>query len=63
MQSRTIKLINPVNKEIWLCDNYSDHHNVDGVEYIKVYKPDYPGRGHLMRKDALHKVTTSLSRQ
>ena len=62
MQTRTVKLINPFNKEIWFCDNYSDHHSVDGVEYIKVYKPEHPSRGHLMRKDALRKAVTPLSR-
>lgn len=62
MQTRIVKLINPFNKEIWFCDNYSEHHSVDGVDYIKVYKPELPSRSYLMRKDALQKSVTPLSR-
>jgi hypothetical protein len=50
-------LTNPLNQEIWWCSNVNDIHSVDGVEYITVYKESTPNRTHLMRKDALRKLT------
>jgi hypothetical protein len=55
MKKQPIKLINPLNKETWLCDDFSNVKLVDGVEYVTVHKPDTPSRTHLMRKDALRK--------
>lgn len=50
-------LTNPLNQEIWWCSNVNDTRLVDGVEYITVYKEGTPNRTHLMRKDALRKLT------
>jgi len=54
--SKEVKLVNPVNNEVWLCKDYSSVITVDGVDFIKVYKEEYPGRTHLLRKDALRKI-------
>ena len=52
---KTVKLENPLNQEIWHCNDYNDIHFVDGVEYIRVFKQEFPSRVHLMRKTALQK--------
>ena len=57
MFSKPTKLINPLNQEVWWCVNVSEVKVVDGIEYVTVYKSETPSRFHLMRKDALRKVT------
>jgi hypothetical protein len=52
---KTVKLQNPLNKEVWWCDNVNETRSVDGVDYITVYKKETPTRTHLMRKTALSK--------
>lgn len=54
---KTVKLENPLNQEIWYCDDFSQITSVDGIDYIKVYKKETPQRTNLMRKSALNKVT------
>ena len=53
---KPVTLINPVNNDIWHCDDYNDIKNIDGVEFIKVYKQDYYKRVFLMKKIALNLV-------
>ena len=55
---KTTVLTNPLNSDEWVCDDYSMVKNIDGVNYITVYKPGNSTRTFLMRKDAL-KVTSS----
>lgn len=55
--SKPVRLENPLNQEVWYCDNFNETHSVDGVEYIKVYKIDNPKRTNLMRKSALQKIS------
>lgn len=57
MNKRPVRLTNPLNKEQWLCDEYDKAVTIEGVAYVKVYKPENPDRTHLMRKDALRKLT------
>jgi hypothetical protein len=57
MKKRPVKLTNPLNQEQWLCDEYDKPVTIEGVNYVKVYKPETPNRTHLMRKDALRKLT------
>lgn len=52
-QTQPVKLQNPLNQEIWFCEDYKTTVNVDGVEYIKVFKEESLHRKNLMRKDAL----------
>jgi len=52
-KKKPVKLVNPLNHEIWFCEDYGNVRNVDGVEYVTVYKGETPDRTHLMRKDAL----------
>ena len=49
-----VALVNPVNSEEWICEDYNDTRCIDGVEYVKVRKPIMQ-RTLLMRKDALRK--------
>ena len=50
----SVTLVNPVNSEEWICEDYNDIRFIDGVEYVKVRKPIMQ-RTVLMRKDALRK--------
>jgi len=49
-----VTLVNPVNSEEWICEDYNDIRFIDGVEYVKVRKPIMQ-RTVLMRKEALRK--------
>ena len=51
---RPVTLVNPLNSEEWLCEDYNDVRFIDGVEYVKVRKPIMQ-RIVLMRKEALRK--------
>ena len=51
-----VTLVNPLNSEEWICEDYNDTRFVDGIEYVKVRKPIMQ-RTVLMRKEALRKVT------
>jgi hypothetical protein len=50
----SVTLVNPLNSEEWICEDYNDIRFIDGVEYVKVRKPIMQ-RTVLMRKDALRK--------
>ncbi len=50
----SVTLVNPVNTEEWICEDYNDVRVIDGVEYVKVRKPTMQ-RTVLMRKDVLRK--------
>lgn len=56
MKKKVIKLVNPLNQDIWYSEEYSTPVTTEGVEYIKVYKEETPDRKLLMRKDALKKL-------
>lgn len=56
MRQQLVKLVNPVNNEVWLCRDYNKVTQVEGVDFIKVFKEEHPHRVHLIRKDALRKV-------
>ena len=49
-----VTLVNLVNSEEWICEDYNDTHFIDAVEYVKVRKPTMH-RTVLMRKDVLRK--------
>lgn len=55
--NKPVKLENPLNHEVWLCNDYNDITSVDGVEYVKVYKQENPNRLNLMRKSVLNRVS------
>lgn len=52
-----VKLENPLNQDIWYCNDINEVHFVDSVEYIRVFKKGTPNRTNLMRKTALRRVT------
>ena len=54
IKKQPILLVNPLNSEEWLCDDYQDTKYIDGIEYIKVRKSGQV-KWFLMRKDALKK--------
>jgi len=49
-----VTLVNPVNLEEWICEDYNDIRFIDAVEYVKVRKSTMQ-RTVLMRKEALRK--------
>ena len=49
-----VTLVNPVNSEEWICEDYNDTRFIDAVEYVKVRKSTMQ-RTVLMRKDVLRK--------
>ncbi len=49
-----VTLVNPVNSEEWICEDYNDIRFIDAVEYVKVRKSTMQ-RTVLMRKEALRK--------
>ncbi len=53
MKSMTFE--NRFNRERFECDNVRDVEVIDGVEYLKVRKPNTQ-RQFLIRKDSLEKV-------
>jgi len=60
-KQKTIVLRNPLNSDEWFCDNYDAVKNIDGVNYVTVYKPGNSTRTFLMRKDALKVTSLSYS--
>ena len=50
----SVTLVNPVDTEEWICEDYNDVRVIDGVEYVKVRKSSMQ-RTVLMRKDVLRK--------
>ena len=54
IKKQPLLLVNPLNSEEWVCDDYQDTKYIDGVEYIKVRKSGQV-KWFLMRKDALKK--------
>jgi len=50
----SVTLVNPLNSEEWICEDYNDTRFIDGVEYVKVRKSNIQ-RTVLMRKEALRK--------
>jgi len=49
-----VTLVNPLNSEEWICEDYNDIRFIDAVEYVKVRKSTMQ-RTVLMRKEALRK--------
>jgi hypothetical protein len=54
IKKQPLLLVNPLNSEEWVCDDYQDTKYIDGIEYIKVRKSGQV-KWFLMRKDALKK--------
>lgn len=52
---KPIKLLNPVTNDIWYCENITRTKEIDGVQYVSVYRQN-PRQTHLMRKDALKRL-------
>lgn len=50
---KTTVLTNPLNSEVWFCEDYGKVKDIDGVPYVTVFKPENTNRTFLMRKDAL----------
>lgn len=61
--TKLVKLQNPLNLDVWLCYNYNEVKEIDGVEYIEVFKEDNQDRKHLIRKNALKKIRATKNRK
>lgn len=55
---KTVRLVNPLSQEEWFCEDYNNTTEVEGVAFVRVYKPNNPDRKFLMKRDALRKVTS-----
>ena len=55
-EPKAVTLLNPLNSEMWLCDDYNFTKEIDGISYVSVYKPESRQRTFLMRKDALKRL-------
>ena len=53
-KSQSVTLVNPINLEEWICEDYTDVRIIDGVEYVKVRK-SHMRHSVSMRKEALRK--------
>ena len=53
-KSQPVTLVNPINLEEWICEDYTDIRIIDGVEYVKVRKP-HMRHSVSMRKEALRR--------
>jgi hypothetical protein len=53
---KPVLLVNPRTNERYICENIRDVKIIEGVVYIEVHRENSP-RLHLMRRDALVKVT------
>lgn len=60
-KSKFVILSNPLNSDTWYCRDYNNTKDIDGVNYITVFKPENEKRTFLMRKDALRVVSKSYS--
>ena len=56
-KTQPVTLVNPINSEEWLCEDYTDIRFIDGVEYIKVSKP-HMRHSVSMLKEAFRKKVT-----
>ena len=55
---KTIVLVNPINNEVWYCDDFTKVKSIDGEEFITVHKPENPKRFFLIKKNALKVIKT-----
>lgn len=54
LKKKPLHLVNNRSGERWLCDDFSTVRNVDGVDFVEVYKESSPRR-FWMNKSALVK--------
>jgi hypothetical protein len=56
-QNKPIKLVSTRNStDFWICDSYNTRRQVDGEEFVQVYKQDTPARRVWMNINTLIKA-------
>jgi hypothetical protein len=55
VKKKPLRLVNNRSGEEWLCDDYTQIRNVDGVEFVEVYKENTQ-RKFWMNKSTLNKA-------
>jgi len=60
-KTRAVRLKNILSNEIWICDDYNNIREIDGVMFIEVHKEDNP-RKFWIRRDSLVKDKTRLAK-
>ena len=55
VKKKPLRLVNNRSGEEWLCDDYTQIRNVDGVEFVEVYKENTQ-RKFWMNKSTLIKA-------
>jgi len=53
-KSKAVKLVNRRTGEVWLCEDYTNQKNIDGIKFVEVYKPEN-GRKVWMNAENLDK--------
>jgi hypothetical protein len=52
-----VKLVNLRNRtEVWLCEDYYNRRQVDGAEFVQVYKPEAPARQVWVNINTLERI-------
>jgi hypothetical protein len=59
---KPLRLVNNRSGEEWLCDDYHQVRNVDGTEFVEVYKEN-TSRKFWMNKATLVKAKKNLSKK
>lgn len=59
---KPVNLINRVNNERFICENFREVEQIDGVEYLRVRRAG-EHRWFLMRRDVLEKSNTPVTQR
>ena len=59
---KPVNLINRVNNERFICENFREIEQIDGVEYLRVRRAG-EHRWFLMRRDVLAKINTPVTQR
>jgi hypothetical protein len=58
---RAVRLKNILSNEIWICDDYTNIREIDGVNFLEVHKEN-SFRKLWIRKDSLIKVKANFDK-
>lgn len=59
---KPVNLINRINNERFICENFREIEQIDDVEYLRVRRPG-ENRWFLMRREVLEKINTPVTQR
>lgn len=59
---KPVNLINRINNERFICENFREIEQIDGVEYLRVRRAGEQ-RWFLMRREVLEKINTPVTQR